>query len=522
MDVAFYTRRLLVEVECYEVDEELAKNVSILCVAYRNCKNGFVAFGAASSDDVCKPTRDLLEKIAIGRLEKSPNYDHVWDLMTSIVTMGYSGKRIKKHQPKSIDDKMHELCSTAIFTRIYEYKGRKVEVRDKFEKAREFADRVTVVKFSLHWANEARFAMIGASVWRYEGCKEDNVDLELLQETADFRFSNCPIKLELPESLHSLDEFIRKAIRKHGCHEKNAKVIFPQKQTIPNMEIIEKKSDSPCRTDDEILQRYKLRKTQSFPEYDEELNLYLQALPFHMAKDYLEIDTDEKNWDNNRKSYLETRKAAMELLEFAWRMEHAKIPNLAAIFKFVAFLWLLGEDTFDDLLNNYTGSTKPELERISNYFNVSWTKLYNNLATKNTIVRTNAEILQRFKIRQPISDLDEWSFYLEALPFSLAKPYLEFDTDSEKWDKDRKSYFEIRDEATKYLAFAWEKANDKKGLSAIRSIRHYVGWLWLLGCDNFDDLFDNYKYYGKPQLERISDYFNVSWKELDDGVREND
>ena len=78
----------------------LSINVSILCVAYRNCKNGLVAFGAASSDNVVprvsmvdgacvisddlrKPTRDLLEKIAIGRLEKSPNYDHGWDLMTS-------------------------------------------------------------------------------------------------------------------------------------------------------------------------------------------------------------------------------------------------------------------------------------------------------------------------------------------------------------------------------------------------------------------------------------------------------
>jgi hypothetical protein len=76
MEIAFYTRKS-VEVECYEVDEELANNVSILCVAYRNCKNAFVAFGAVGSHNVRKPTKELLEKIAIGRLQKSPNFENM-------------------------------------------------------------------------------------------------------------------------------------------------------------------------------------------------------------------------------------------------------------------------------------------------------------------------------------------------------------------------------------------------------------------------------------------------------------
>jgi hypothetical protein len=377
MEVVFYARSSE-EVFTYEVDENIANNVSILCVAYRNnIARRRIDFGAASSDEIRKPTAELLQKMAIGRLEKSPNYEdkNAFDPINSVVKFGYSGTRMVSYKPKSLDDKMHEICSTASFTRIYQDKGRKVEGRDRF------IDRVTVVRFSLHWEEKTRFVSYGSSVWHYE---EDVVNIALLQETADFRFLNCPMQIKLPESLHSLDEFIRKAIRKYGCHKENAKVVFPEN--------LDQKSDSK---------------------------------------------SDTKNI-----------------------IEHL-------------------------------------------------------------FARTDDEILERFKMRRSVSDHDEWFLYLQTLPFHLVKDYLHPNVDSKQWDDDRKSYFEIKKEAIEYLAFAWDKANDKKGLSAARSIRHYLAWMWLLGSNAFDDLFNDYKYYGKPQLERISNFFNVSWKELDDGVREN-
>jgi hypothetical protein len=389
MEVVFYARNSE-EVFTYEVDSELANNVPILCVAFQNCDRGQIAFGAASSDEPRKPTVILLQKMAIGRLEKSPNYEYRpnFDPRNSVFELGYSGTRLEKYQPKSLDDKMHEICSTASFTRIYQDKGRKVEGRDRF------IDRVTAVRFSLHWEEKKRFVSYGSSVWHYQ---EDVVNIALLQETADFRFWHCPNKVLLPESLHSLDEFIRKSIRKYGCHKENAKVIFPEK--------LDKKLDE-------------------LPQSDSE--------------------SDESE-------------------------------------------------------------SKNETENI----------------VEHSFARTDDEILNRFKIRRSVSRHDEWFLYLQALPFHFAQDYLYPNVDSKKWDDNRKSYFEIKKEAIEYLAFAWDNANDKKGLSAARSIHYFVGWLWLLGSNNFDDLLDDYKYYGKPQLERISNFFNISWKELDDGVREN-
>jgi len=52
-----------------------------------------------------------------------------------------------------------------------------------------------------------------------------------------------------------------------------------------------------------------------------------------------------------------------------------------------------------------------------------------------------------------------------------------------------------------YISFAWEKANDKRGISANRSIDHFKGWLWLLGDEEgIEYLKANYAPYGKPGL----------------------
>jgi len=74
------------------------------------------------------------------------------------------------------------------------------------------------------------------------------------------------------------------------------------------------------------------------------------------------------------------------------------------------------------------------------------------------------------------------------------------------------------------MPFAWEKANGCRGISASRSLRHMVAWLWLDGQDEFlekwNDLRD-YEYYGKPQLIAICELYGIDWKKFDDGVRTN-
>ena len=71
------------------------------------------------------------------------------------------------------------------------------------------------------------------------------------------------------------------------------------------------------------------------------------------------------------------------------------------------------------------------------------------------------------------------------------------------------------------MEFAWDKANNCRGISASRSIDHYSVWIWLLGDeDKLSDIRD-YEYYGKPQLVEICELYGWDHSKWDDGVRTN-
>jgi hypothetical protein len=75
-----------------------------------------------------------------------------------------------------------------------------------------------------------------------------------------------------------------------------------------------------------------------------------------------------------------------------------------------------------------------------------------------------------------------------------------------------------------YMPFAWDKANDMRGLSAGRSVQHFVGWTWLAGDDELSAWCDdnsNYQHYGKEILVRICEHYGWDWRQWDDGVRTN-
>ena len=129
--------------------------------------------------------------------------------------------------------------------------------------------------------------------------------------------------------------------------------------------------------------------------------------------------------------------------------------------------------------------------------------------------RTLEEIKARLEARKSSDSFaHEWSIYLAALPFDEAKQYLKPSITTQTWKQ--KTAQDFKQEAINYLHFAWEKANDQRGLSAQRSIAHFIAWLWLMGYNEFDDLFDEYELYGKPQLRRISEFLGVDWKPMDE------
>lgn len=137
-------------------------------------------------------------------------------------------------------------------------------------------------------------------------------------------------------------------------------------------------------------------------------------------------------------------------------------------------------------------------------------------------MRTEDEIVARI---ESIKDDDffgwETTDLMVCLSFEKAKPYLKESVSAEEFanialPRDRESVVaRMRD----YMDFAWEKANDGRGLSAGRSMSHYSAWVWLAG-DDLGDL-GEYNYYGKDNLRRICELYGWDADQWDNGVRVN-
>lgn len=131
---------------------------------------------------------------------------------------------------------------------------------------------------------------------------------------------------------------------------------------------------------------------------------------------------------------------------------------------------------------------------------------------KEFTVRTQEEILARMN---EIKDDDFFGFetgdLVDYLDFEHAQPFLQEDVVKKQWeDRDK---FTPEERIKDYMNFAWEKANNKRGISASRSISHMRAWLWLAGNQellDFSNEDDNYAPYGKPILSKICEYYGLT------------
>lgn len=141
-------------------------------------------------------------------------------------------------------------------------------------------------------------------------------------------------------------------------------------------------------------------------------------------------------------------------------------------------------------------------------------------------MRTQDEIRAKFDELCKQGSEDFFGFMREdlivALEFEHAKEHLKKELTKEEWDAygerlrtDTDVIAKMRD----YMDFAWEKANDKRGLSAGRTMQHYQVWLWLIGQDELSDSLRSYTAYGKPHLVRICQFLDLDPKKWDDGDR---
>ena len=141
------------------------------------------------------------------------------------------------------------------------------------------------------------------------------------------------------------------------------------------------------------------------------------------------------------------------------------------------------------------------------------------------LFRSHTEIVDRIKsvkekdwLGIQVNDL------LEYLPFSEAKQFLTETATAEDWDiyPKESNYSSIVQKIHDYMPFAWNKANDCKGLSAGRSLDHMKSWLWLIRRDlAVIQLEGGHSMYGKPHLRAICEDFGWDWKKWDDGYWSN-
>ena len=134
-------------------------------------------------------------------------------------------------------------------------------------------------------------------------------------------------------------------------------------------------------------------------------------------------------------------------------------------------------------------------------------------------MRTPNEIIERIHQRRNDDPFSfEWPFYVDVLDFKDAKPFLKPEVTEADWEPE--TIDTIKQKAINYLPFAFEKANGCRGISATRSIHHYIAWMWLLGHDN-TERWSEYEFYGKDELCEIARLLGQDPSQWDDDIRVN-
>ena len=141
--------------------------------------------------------------------------------------------------------------------------------------------------------------------------------------------------------------------------------------------------------------------------------------------------------------------------------------------------------------------------------------------TATSAPRTDAEIVKRISERLPIVVMGFEAYDLSSyLPYRIAVATLPSSVKEADWEQLPRDRDSVIAQMLDYMPFAWEKANDRIGLSAGRTMAHYSAWVWLAG-DDLGELTE-YEFYGKDNLVRICNHYGWDSSEWDDGIRTND
>ncbi|WP_375560213.1 hypothetical protein ACE193_21275 [Bernardetia sp. OM2101] len=132
----------------------------------------------------------------------------------------------------------------------------------------------------------------------------------------------------------------------------------------------------------------------------------------------------------------------------------------------------------------------------------------NEPAEKTT--RTQEEIRERFDKAKDFLDVQKKDL-LEFMEFETAKDLLnkeyvkQVEAGEEIWEVEN-----AKEKIMDYLPFAYEKAENERGISAARSMLHFKTWIWIDNAEFYDEILPmlkDYTNYGIPTLNRIAEKY---------------
>ena len=129
-------------------------------------------------------------------------------------------------------------------------------------------------------------------------------------------------------------------------------------------------------------------------------------------------------------------------------------------------------------------------------------------------MRTQEEIQKRFEDIESNFGTQRQDL-IEFMEFDNAKSYLkdsyikDIESGKEKWVIPAT----VKEKILEYLPFAYQKAEDKKELSATRNLLHFKTWIWLDDEDFYREvigLIEKYTDFGLPALDKIAEKYGYA------------
>jgi hypothetical protein len=138
------------------------------------------------------------------------------------------------------------------------------------------------------------------------------------------------------------------------------------------------------------------------------------------------------------------------------------------------------------------------------------------MTTKNVAAfPSQDEIVLRARSRQRFDMFGfEYLEYLDALDYESATEFLTDEARADKsvkedWKPNLTSRESVLERMKDYLPFAFEKARNQRGLSAMRSLKHFTAWTWLAGDRGLSEAIATYPGddYGLAMLGQIATHY---------------